>query len=166
MIGVLTGMLLIVATALPAAADVRTFEDSRTDNDTHYDIWSVTVDNATANRDKVRVVIRQARIPPPPGFPGLFYVYVDIRGGNPGPEYVAIAGQDFVFYRTEGWGRRTVFQGAAELSGTPTTTGPTSRSRELHEHAWEDPHLSSGQHLRDVQDWAKARRTFYPWVLR
>ena len=93
--------LLVLGVAGPAEANVRRFLDSQSDTSSGIDIWSVRVDNSTADRSEVRVRVRQDDI----DNGDSIAIYIDTRPADPGPEFAIFgtAGSEFTMHRMEGW---------------------------------------------------------------
>jgi hypothetical protein len=156
--------------SLPAQADVRRFIDARDDTPSSVDIWAVAVDNATAHPGKVVVRVRQDDVT----FEDSITIYLDTRADDPGPEY-AIAGatgSEYYLRRLERWGGpgRLVPYGCGDRLKIHETIdfsravlprkciGHPTKVRVAVE-------VERGYPVR-TRDWAKARRTWLPWVLR
>ena len=93
--------VLVVGVAAPAEANVRRFTDSHRDTAAGTDIWSVRVDNSTADRQEVRIRIRQDNV----RNGDALAVYLDTRPADPGPEFVmsGVVGSEYVLHRMEWW---------------------------------------------------------------
>ncbi len=93
--------VLVVGVAAPAEANVRRFDDSRRDTASGVDIWSVRVDNSTADRQQVRIRIQQDNVRNGDDLG----VYLDTRPADPGPEFVisGVVGSEFALHRMEWW---------------------------------------------------------------
>lgn len=156
--------------ALPAHANVRHFTDARNDTKSSVDIWGVRVDNATADPNKVIVKVRQDDVT----FEDSITVYLDTRETDPGPEYRISGGtgSEFFLYRVERWtdrGQLVPFGCGQRLRIHENTDrsravfpraciGKTGKVRVAVE-------AERGYPVRS-RDWAQARRTWLPWVLR
>lgn len=163
-------VVAVLASAVPAAADVRRFTDARDDSSTSVDIRSVLVDNSTAARNKVIVVVRQDNV----RFGDSIEIFLDTRPGDRGPEY-SIGGataSEYLLWHRERWkghGRVVPFRCGYKLK----INEETDRSRAV-------IHRSCLGHPGKVRvavkvvrgfpptsgDWAPARRTWFDWVRR
>jgi hypothetical protein len=164
-----TCAVLAVGVALPADANVRRFTDSHRDSDSGVDIWSVRVDNSTAVPSEIRIRIKQDNV----RSGDSVTIYIDTRPTNPGPEFAfsGTAGSEYALHHTKGW---------RETRGlVPFRCGYRMRINEvtdvtravLPRRCLGEPgavrvavHAVGG--MDDGRDWAKARRTFFGFVLR
>jgi hypothetical protein len=168
-LGVAAATLSLVF-ALPAHANVRQFTDARNDTKSSVDIWGVRVDNATADPDKVIVEVRQDDVT----FEDSITIYLDTRQTDPGPEYRISGGtgSEFALFRLERWtdrGQLVPFGCGQRLRIHENT----DRSRAVFPRACIGKTgkvrvavlAERGYPVRS-RDWAQARRTWLPWVLR
>lgn len=162
---------LSLAFALPANANVRGFTDARNDTKSSVDIWTVRVDNATAHPHKVIVEVRQEDVT----YVDSIAIYLDTRPNDPGPEYRISGGtgSEFGLSSVERW------TDPGQL--VPFGCGPqrlqidelTDRSRAVFPRSCIGKtgkvrvavKAERGYPVRS-RDWAQARRTWLPWVLR
>jgi hypothetical protein len=167
----------------PAAANVERFDDSLTDQGGEVGIRWVQVDNSSASLDKIKVLTRIGEIPSEPACcVPIQALFLDTRPNNPGPEYRVLTGQDIGLYRVDGWHDAGRFipascAGSAHYGGYvgayPETGGHYNRilvaikrgcvgnpgKIRVAVHAYISGHPQA-------QDWAKARKTFLPWLRR
>jgi hypothetical protein len=114
-----TAAVLPLALMSPVHADVRRFHDSRTDESSYIGIRWVRVDNSTSERNKLKVVVRIGKIPPPPATGPRLDLFIDTDVQNPGPEYWLHSEQDYGLYHVHhGWSRHGQFIPTTCAGGT------------------------------------------------
>lgn len=166
-----------------AQANVARFNDSLTDQAGEVGIHWVALDNSTASVDKIKVLTRVGEIPSEPdGSPPLQQLYIDTRPANPGPEYRVLTGQDIGLYRVDGW-RDAGRYIAATCGGSAHYGGYVGRYPKTGSHynrifvsikrgcIGNPGKVRVAVHTyfhpnRGPQDWARARKSFLPWVSR
>jgi hypothetical protein len=179
------GLVIALIGVMPAAhGDTRTFHDSTTDKPSSMGIRWVKVKNGWradgTRHNNLKIVTRIGTLPPPQDSGAWTTLFIDTRPGNAGPEYRVVMVQDTGLYRVNGW----------RDHGTAVPPGCGSGRWGVHSHYGQ----SGGHYNRLVvsikraciagagkvrvsvhtttinrpkhQDWAKARKTFYPWVRR
>ena len=168
---------VVVAAALmalmaPAAAfaDVQVSTDAHNDTGSSVDIWKVRVDNSTAHRSKVVVGVQQDRV----RIGDSIDIFFDTRKRDPGPEFWlgAYVASEYLMRHAERW---------RDL-GPPVNTGCGYRLR-INERTDRSRAVVSRRCLGypskvrvavkvtrgtpgTSHDWAKAPRTWLPWVRR
>ena len=163
-------LVMALALAMPAAADVRRFADAANDASTSVDIRSVRVDNSTTARDQVIVVVRQVNV----RLGDAIEIFLDTRPGDPGPEY-SIGGataSEYLLQHREHWkghGRVVPFRCGYSLR----INAETDRSRAVIQRSCLRHPGKVRVAIRAVRgfpstsrDWAPARRTWSRWVRR
>jgi hypothetical protein len=174
-----TAAVLPLALMSPVHADVRRFHDSRTDESSYIGIRWVRVDNSTSERNKLKVVVRIGKIPPPPATGPRLDLFIDTDVQNPGPEYWLHSEQDYGLYHVHhGWSRHGQFIATTCAGGTinhPSYISFVGDDRlvvEIKRGCIDKPsqiRVAVRTSLRGhphAYDWAKAYRKFLPWVGR
>ena len=167
---VVAAVTLSLTSVLPASANVRHFTDARNDTKSSVDIWDVHVDNATADPEKIVVEVRQDDVT----FEDSITVYLDTRETDPGPEYRISGGtgSEFALFSLERWsdpgqvvpfgcGQRLRIHELTDRSRAVfprSCIGTTGKVRVAVK-------AERGSPVRS-RDWAQARRTWLPWVVR
>ena len=159
------GVLLL--SAAPASANVRSFNDAEGDTKASIDILRVRVINGGTSGNTLAVRTRFADV----SFGDELRIFVDTRSNNPGPEWrmSGYADSEWVLERVDTWdgaGTESSCPGRAHLTdGDNVGWWRTSRSclgvGDKVRVAVRSQEASSPQH-----DWARAYRMFLGWVAR
>ena len=136
------------------------------------DIYWVRVDNATASRQEVRVALRQENILGPQRFADMLYLYFDTRANRHGPEFMYRVGNDSALFHMRSWSSRGEQVRPRSCGQAGGSTRHDQWRMNFSRACLGDPgRVRISAHLtrfypRDSSDWAKARRTWSPWVGR
>ena len=157
----------LAATAAPASANVKRFEDPVGDSKAHNDIRWVVLNNGGPTGERLQVRIRMTDVQ----YGDQLRVFVDTRSNNPGPEWrmTAYPDSEWVLHRVDTWdspGTVTYCPGRVRFT-EPRDIARWRTSRDC---------LSVGDKVRVAvrvqegsspqHDWARAYRMFLGWVAR
>ena len=168
----LVALLALVALVAPTAtyADVQVSIDAHDDTSSSVDIWRVRVDNSTAFRNRVVVGVQQDRV----RIGDSIDIFFDTRPRDPGPEFWlgGSVASEYLMRHAERW-RHLGPPVNARCGYRLRINESTDRSRAVVSRRC----LGSPGKVRVAvkvtrgtpgtsHDWAKAPRTWLPWVRR
>jgi hypothetical protein len=165
-VGLFAAGALVLASAMPANANVRRFSDPN-DTKSGIDIHWVQVDNSSFRH---RVIVTVGIDHFPKTKQDRLDVYFDTRGSNAGPEYHLAFLQDFGLFRVSGWSDHGTYV-KPRCSYIASRDGSNRYVVAMKRGCLSRPGkvrvaVRTGISGRKAHDWAKAPEVFLPWVRR